>query len=122
MTAWALTHDLPVTGQMRDAYARRAEMAARLLGASDHLTPLPPQAGMFVCVDVSATGLSGSEFANRLLDDEAVAVMPGSSFGAQAAHLIRLSLTVPDENIETACHRICRFAANVTTPPAHRAG
>ncbi|WP_422051027.1 pyridoxal phosphate-dependent aminotransferase [Shimia sp.] len=114
MTVWALTHELPVTAEMRNAYGRRAEMANAILADSALLTPLPPQAGMFLCVDVSATGLSGSEFANRLLDDQEVAVMPGSSFGAQAAHLIRLSLTVPDEHIKTACERICRFAADLT--------
>lgn len=118
MTAWALTHDVSVTATMREAYARRAAQAAEILSHSEFLVPLPPQAGMFLCVDVSATGLSGSAFANNLLDMEAVAVMPGSSFGAGADHLIRLSLTVPDENIQTACCRIRRFAARVAPQPA----
>ena len=36
---------------------------------------------MYVMVDVRATGLTGEEFAYALLSKEAIAVMPGNSFG-----------------------------------------
>ena len=65
---------------------------------------------MFVVADVSATGLSGSEFARRLLDDTGVAVMPGESFGRYGAGMIRISVTVADELIAEAAERIARFA------------
>jgi len=35
--------------------------------------------------------------------------MPGSSFGEEANNLIRISLTVPDLDIDTACKRLLKF-------------
>jgi arginine:pyruvate transaminase len=108
MTAYALTNPPDTARRMRADYQRRASVIADALGAIDGLTPYPPAAGMFILADVSATGLDGEAFTWRLLD-AGVAVMPGSSFGENAADLIRLSLTVPDEAIIEACARIGRF-------------
>ena len=49
----------------------------------------------------------------RLLD-AGVGVMPGSSFGQYADSLIRLSLTVPDEAIETAATRLISFTETLS--------
>ena len=108
MTAFALRADLPTAGLMRKAYKRRAAVFSQRLGVVPGLCPYVPHAGMFVIVDVAETGMNGESFAWRLLD-AGVAVMPGSSFGANADPLIRLSLTVPDTAIETACERIASF-------------
>ena len=106
MTAHALAHDLPTSRIMREQYGRRAALVADRLGRVAGLEPIPPEAGMFILVDVAATRLSGEAFARSLLDNVLVSVMPGSSFGAEAESLIRLSLTVPDETLLEACERI----------------
>lgn len=108
MTAFALNSDISTSAQMRSDYKRRSNRFADRLAALPGLVPYRPQAGMFIIVDVSATGLDGESFAWRLLE-AGVAVMPGSSFGANAGNLIRLSLTVPDELVEAACDRIAAF-------------
>ena len=95
---------------MRAAYSHRAALVCKALEGTA-LKPLSPEAGMFLLIDVRATGLSGDAFAKRLLETEDVATMPGSSFGAQAEGFIRLSLTVPDGILAEACTRIARFAA-----------
>ena len=66
---------------------------------------------MFTVVDIRATGMSGEAFALALLEEESVAVMPGESFGAALAGWIRISLTLEDAVIATACERIAGFAA-----------
>lgn len=68
---------------------------------------------MFLLIDVGATGLDGSAFADRLLDEKGVAVMPGASFGDQAADYVRLSLTVPDDVLREAVDRIAAFSDNL---------
>jgi arginine:pyruvate transaminase len=110
MTAHALTHDIPTAALMRAAYRRRSHLVCATLAPCPALRALPPEAGMFLLVDVRGTGLTGDAFARGLLEAEAVAVMPGASFGAQAEGFIRLSLTVPDEMLAEACRRILRFA------------
>lgn len=108
MTAFALNSDIATSTQMRTDYKRRSNLFANRLEALDGIVPYRPQAGMFIIADVSATGLDGESFAWQLLE-AGVAVMPGSSFGANAGNLIRLSLTVPDEMVEAACDRIATF-------------
>ncbi|OCW57199.1 pyridoxal phosphate-dependent aminotransferase [Hoeflea olei] len=108
MTAFALNSDLPTSARMRASYKHRAALFADALDRLDGVKPFRPQAGMFIVLDVSGTGLSGADFAWKLLD-AGVAVMPGSSFGDNAGALVRLSLTVPDDSVIEACARITRF-------------
>jgi arginine:pyruvate transaminase len=68
---------------------------------------------MFVMVDVRRTGLSGDEFARRLLAEEAVVTMPGESFGAGGAGHLRVALTVGVDQIAEAARRIKRLAERV---------
>ena len=112
MTTFALTSDLPTSARMRESYKRRSALFADRLEQLDGIVPFRPQAGMFIVLDVSATGLNGEDFAWRLLE-AGVAVMPGSSFGANAGDLMRLSLTVPDEAVIEACNRISRFVGSL---------
>lgn len=116
MTAHALDNPIGTAATMRATYKARAARFAEALSAAPGLVPLPPEAGMFIVVDVSGTGLSGEEFAWALLREESVAVMPGSSFGEEAKGIIRLSLTVPDTHIDEACKRIAALATRATSP------
>ena len=121
MTAHALDNAIPTAAAMRKAYMRRAARFADALSRAPGLAPLPPEAGMFILVDVSGTGIDGAAFAWALLAEEGVAVMPGSSFGAQAEGFIRISLTVPDDLIDEACRRIAALAARSILPKERRA-
>ncbi|MGQ3212292.1 MAG: pyridoxal phosphate-dependent aminotransferase [Shinella sp.] len=121
MTAYALDNPIETAATMRRTYQARATRFATALAAAPGLLPLPPEAGMFIVVDVAGTGLSGEEFAWALLREELVAVMPGSSFGDEAENYIRLSLTVPDDHIDEACRRIAALAARSASPKERRA-
>lgn len=109
MTAFALTHPLDTAARMRQNYLVRARLIVERLSVVSGLRPLMPEAGMFALVDVTATGMDGKEFATRLLHEQQVAVMPGSSFGERAKGFVRLSLTVPEADIAAACERIAAF-------------
>jgi arginine:pyruvate transaminase len=85
-------------------------MVAGALAGVPGLQVHAPQAGMFVMMSVQGLGLDGEAFADRLLAEEQVAVMPGIAFGAAAAGMVRLSLTVPDAALAEGCARAARFA------------
>jgi arginine:pyruvate transaminase len=120
MTALALSKNFETADIMRTNYQRRAAIVQNTLAGSNLLKPMPPEGGMFVVVDVTGTGLGGEEFAWELLREEQVAVMPGSSFGDQAAGFIRISLTVPDETLEAAVTRMANLANRLAALPAEQ--
>jgi arginine:pyruvate transaminase len=109
-TDFALTNHFDELDQMYADYKRRADLVAGLLATSAAVDCHPPQGGIFVMVDVRATGLSGEEFAWRLLAEHNVATMPGESFGAAGGGHVRVSLTADDEDIRRGCERIITMA------------
>ncbi|SIQ97773.1 arginine:pyruvate transaminase [Rhizobium sp. RU20A] len=121
MTAYALSNPITTSATMRAAYQGRASRICTALSGGGVLAPHRPEAGMFIVVDVSATGLDGETFAWRLLEEEGVAVMPGASFGEQAKDFIRLSLTVTETRIEEACRRMNALAARIQPRKERRA-
>ena len=95
---------------MRQRFAGRAgRMFARLDGVAG-LRVSQPEAGMFVLIDVSKTGLNGEAYAYDLLEKTGVAVMPGSAFGAALDGWVRVALTVEDDAFDRACQRIADHA------------
>lgn len=110
MTALALTGEFETASIMRERYSRRAQIVTKAFAGNNLIKPMRPEGGMFILLDVTATGMGGEEFAWELLRGEKVAVMPGSSFGDQAAGFLRISLTVPDDVLETAMGRINNLA------------
>lgn len=97
-------------------FRRRAEtLVARLQGCS-LVGCRMPEGGMFGMLDIRSSGLSGEEFAWRLLNDKAVVVMPGESFGLGGTGHVRIALTVDCETIAEACRRIIDVAES-TRPP-----
>ncbi len=113
MTAHAVAQPPLAAKKMREAFKRRAEIILQALSPVPAIICHRPEAGMFLLADIRKTGLSGEQFALRLLEEEHVAVMPGEAFGEQINGFIRISLTVPDDDIKHACERICRFTAGL---------
>ena len=98
---------------MAERFSRRADIIVQALDGVRGLRVHRPEAGMFILIDVRATGLTGETFARTLLDQQKVAVMPGESFGAGLSGWLRLSLTQPDERIIEATKRIAAHAAAI---------
>lgn len=99
-----------IAAGMRQYYYQRLQVLWDMLAGHPLLTVSRPQAGMFVLVDIRKTGLSAYEFADQLLDEQGVSVLPADAFGASAAGFVRLSLTVDDKTLAEACRRMARFA------------
>jgi len=92
-------------------FRRRRDIARAALAGQNAVRLIPAQGAMYVMLDIRATGLSGTAFAERLLEAERIAVMPGESFGAAAAGHVRVATTVADDAFGAALRRIAAFAA-----------
>jgi len=98
---------------MKVSYERRAKALIAGLNGTKTVSARMPEGGMFVMVDVRKTGLSGDQFARRLLAEEAVVTMPGESFGAAGAGHLRVALTVGEAEMTEAAKRIAALANSI---------
>lgn len=113
MTEKAVREGSPVADGMKHRFAARAERLHSRLSDESQLKVHRPEAGMFAMIDVSATGMSGTDYALHLLEHGGVAVMPGASFGETLDAWVRVALTTGDAAFDTACDRIIHHAAQL---------
>jgi arginine:pyruvate transaminase len=112
--AQAVLNTYPECAQMVATLRSRSQILPEALGNAPGLRCSAPEGGMFAMVDVSGTGLDGEAFAWRLLNEENVAVMPGTSFGRQAANHVRVSLTAEPSVLREAAGRMVRLAIRLS--------
>jgi aspartate/methionine/tyrosine aminotransferase len=72
-----------------------------------------PLGAFYAFPDISGTGLSGAEFAERLLVEADVCVLAGTAFGGVGTDHIRISYANSRENLTEALGRIGRFVAGL---------
>lgn len=94
-------------------FQRRRALAQKALEGQNAIRISQPSGAMYLMLDIRATGLSGDDFADRLLMERHIAVMPGESFGDAAAGHVRIAMTIPDAPFEAAIKEIAAFAANL---------
>ncbi len=75
-----------------------------------------PGGAFYAWVPVRRFGMTGLEFATRLLDAENVLIMPGDFFGPSGAGHIRISYAAPRERLEEGAGRLARFVASLGGP------
>jgi aspartate aminotransferase len=82
----------------RLSYRERRDAAVALL-TSRGIPCVPPAGAFYLMVDVSAATTDSQAFALRLLEEQHVAVAPGSAFGAAAEGMVRVSLAADRDAI-----------------------
>ncbi len=104
--------------RIAEPFRRRRAITQRLVAGQNVVRLAPQRGAMYAMLDLRATGLSGLDFAMRLLDAEGVAVMPGESFGRAAGGHVRVAMTVADDLYEDALSRLLRFAGALASERA----
>ena len=93
---------------MRLAYDARRRLIVQ--GFRDAGLPTFEPEGAFYCFpDIRPSGLSSEEFAQELLSEHQVAVVPGDAFGPSGQGFVRCSYATAYSQIEEAIRRIARF-------------
>jgi len=116
----ALEQHPVVVGHMRETYRQRRDRVCAALADCPGVRAHRPAGGMFVMVDIRATGLSAQAFAQRLLIEEGVSLLPGEAFGPSAAGHVRLALVLAAEQLEEVCRRVAACARRVLAEQAGR--
>jgi aminotransferase len=94
--------------QMRQEYDRRRRLIVSGFNSFGMKT-FEPQGAFYAFPSVAISGMNEDEFANRLLQEEHVAVVPGTAFGAGGEGYVRCSYATAYEKIEEALRRMERF-------------
>ena len=94
--------------KMRDAYDERRRFLVYHLRKMG-LDCFEPYGAFYVFPSIRKFGLSSEEFAEKLLKEEKVAVVPGNAFGASGEGFIRISYAYSLDNLKKAMERIERF-------------
>ncbi len=95
-------------GEMLAEYDHRRRVMVK--GLNDiGLACFEPRGAFYAFPSVKGTGLSSEEFAERLLIEEKVAVVPGPAFGQCGEGYVRCCYATSLSNIEEALKRMGRF-------------
>jgi aminotransferase len=94
--------------EMRQKYDRRRQLIVGRLNEIGLETFLP-QGAFYAFPKINCGGMDDEVFAQKLLEEEKVAVVPGSAFGAGGAGFVRCSYATQYGKIEQALERIESF-------------
>lgn len=93
---------------MRERYDRRRRLIVDGLNSLS-LDCFEPRGAFYAFPSVTKSGMDDNTFAAKLLEEEKVAVVPGSAFGRSGAGYVRCSYATAYKQIEEALHRIESF-------------
>ncbi|MCX6043667.1 MAG: aminotransferase class I/II-fold pyridoxal phosphate-dependent enzyme [Chloroflexi bacterium] len=94
--------------QMVASYDARRRLIVKGLNEIG-LSCFEPKGAFYAFPSIRNSGMSEYEFADRLLEEEHVAVIPGSAFGKGGEGHVRCAYAASMENIEKALERMQRF-------------
>ena len=94
--------------KMVQEYNRRRRFMVKRLNEIG-LSCFEPKGAFYAFPSIKATGMSSEEFAEKLLLEEKVAVVPGTAFGACGEGFVRCCYATSLSNIEEALRRMERF-------------
>ncbi|MBE2193068.1 MAG: aminotransferase class I/II-fold pyridoxal phosphate-dependent enzyme [Anaerolinea sp.] len=104
----ALSRGEPDVSAMREEYDRRRKLIVSGFNSLG-LTCFEPKGAFYAFPRITASGMDENTFAETLLQEERVAMIPGSAFGKSGIGYARASYATAYEKIEQALERLHRF-------------
>jgi aspartate/methionine/tyrosine aminotransferase len=99
-----------------------AEMGRRRDALVNGLSSIPgvnfvsPEGGMFLWMDVSATGLTGARFSQDLYEATGISTVSGGGFGPSCGDFLRVSFGAYSDGLKKAAADIRSFVASIPYP------
>ena len=106
----ALQQTQDAVEDMRQAYDKRRRLIVDGFNAAG-LPTFEPEGAFYCFPDIRSTGMNSEEFAQTLLQEHRVAVVPGDAFGPSGAGYVRCSYATAYDKIEKAVEHITAFAS-----------
>jgi len=109
----ALTGPQDFVNEMVTEYQKRRDRMVELVNAIPGVHAQKPQGAFYVFPNVKSFGISEREIQLRLLEEEGVAVLAGTDFGAGGSGYIRLCYATSMDVIERAMEKMTKFFARL---------
>ena len=104
MAIEAMKHPLESVNDRNAVYQARRDRVVPVLQEMG-MKVESPKAGLYIWAGVPE-GYTSAEFAEKLLEDTDVLMIPGGNYGAAGEGYVRLSITLEDELIDKALKRV----------------
>ena len=104
--AVALRSDQSCVRQMAYEYQGRRDRVVERLGGIAGVSPVVPEGGLFVMVDVRGLGLPSDEVRTSLLHNEGVVVIHGSAYGPGGEGTLRVSFAAGGATLDRGLERL----------------
>ncbi|HYE90396.1 MAG TPA: pyridoxal phosphate-dependent aminotransferase [Terriglobales bacterium] len=102
----ALEGEQAAVGRMVAEFRRRRDLVVDGLNRLPGVKCALPRGAFYVFPNITATGRSSAEIAQRLLDEAGVAVLAGTAFGEHGEGYLRLSYANSEANLRKALERM----------------
>lgn len=108
----ALKHGDRVVAQMRESYNERRRYLVNALKEMD-IECFEPFGAFYIFPCIKEFGMTSEEFATRFLQEEKVAIIPGTAFGDCGEGFLRISYAYSIEKLKVAFERLNRFVTKL---------
>ena len=105
-------NDFKEVAAMREQYDARRRFVYRRLTEMG-LPLFEPKGAFYAFPNISVTGLTGQEFALKILDEMKVVIVPGDAFGSFGKDFVRISYAYSMDKLEEGLDRIEKFVAKM---------
>lgn len=102
----AIEGDQSPVQKMMETYKRRRNILVDGLNSIPGIHCHLPGGAFYAFPNISSFGLSSEEFADYMLEEAGLALLPGSHFGSEGEGFIRMVYACSDKNIELALDRL----------------
>ncbi|MCX8276841.1 MAG: LL-diaminopimelate aminotransferase [Dehalococcoidia bacterium] len=93
-----------------EVYRKRRDKVVSVLNEIG-VPAVAPKGALYIWTPIPA-GYTSAKYAQKLLDEVNVVVTPGNGYGPGGEGYIRLSLTIPDDQIDEGLRRLSQLRAN----------
>lgn len=113
----ALTGPQDAIAMMRGEYQKRRDLLVKLVREIPGMTCRVPKGAFYLFVNVQEIlkklNINSSEFADRIMKEANVVILPGTAFGAHGEGYIRFSYVSSEEQIKEGLSRMKKYLATV---------
>ena len=111
--AYALKYCDDQVIEMREKFRRRKDLIVSGINAIPGLSCFEPKGAFYLWINIKKLGITSEEFCFGLLEDQSMAVVPGSGFGEGGEGYVRMTYAADEAAISEGIKRMAAYVAKI---------